>query len=257
MFNMASTMVLSCICFGGFFIQGITGFGANLFTMSCAILLFPRNVILPICLLFTFLQTSYISYCDHKDIDKKQFCMILTLAMVFGMPLGALTVNYLNEFVLKILLTVFIYLYSGNNLLQALALNAKITLPNIAANQFQGISYILPILSGAFETAFGTGGPLIMAYLSTKIYSQKALRATVSLFWTVLNSIILVYGVLLTKSLVLDLKLTLFTLPGLILGQILSGKVSKQLSYQKFCIVLHSVLIASATLILLQMLIGF
>lgn len=248
MYNIIYLILLSAISFGGFFIQGVTGFGANLFTISFAILLFPRTLILPICLLFTSLQTLFIVYREHREINFRQFFTILALAALCGMPLGILTVNYLNETLLKALLVIFIFIYSGKELYKILKVKVK------AEGGAKGniVEYVLPILSGAFETAFGTGGPLIMAYLSRKIQSKNSLRATVSLYWTVLNSTILIWGLFIDKSLRLDPTLTLCVLPGVVLGQVISKIVSNRLSDQKFYIVLHSVLILSAVLITVQ-----
>lgn len=245
--SLATLVALSGIIFGGFFIQGVTGFGATLFVMPLAILFIDRCQMLPICLIYTLVQSFIIVYKNYKMINIKQLIIALLLALIIGMPLGEYAVIALDANILKIMFAMFIFMYSIKSLYD-------ISVGNTNKEQRTTIrfaNYLLPVISGCLQTAFGVGGPALMAFLSKIISDKNETRATICAYWIVLNSTILTCSYL-NSTLELSYDTVILLLPAFVTGGISGGIIANKISQIKFLLIVYSSLILSALLILVQ-----
>lgn len=242
-------VAMSAIIFAGFFIQGVTGFGATLFVMSIALLITQRELVMPICLLYTLFQSFTIVYKNYKNVNVKHLLISLSFAIIAGVPAGNYLIEHINDRTAKAVFAVFLLAYSIISLLGRLKNDVKEAdesskSPNIG-------SYLFLIASGCFQFMYGVGGPALVAYLSRVVPHKDTLRTTICAYWLILNSIILLYGVT-QHSFTIEIKLALLLMPGFLLGGALGSYVAWRINQRYFMIFVFSVLSLSSLLILSQ-----
>lgn len=242
-------LALSAIIFAGFFIQGVTGFGATLFVMSIALLITRRELVMPICLLYTLLQSLTIVYKNYRNINVKHLLISISLAIIVGMPVGNYLIGHVNDRTAKTIFAIFLLIYSVISLVGKLKKDGKGMdesgkCPNVG-------SYLFLIASGCFQFMYGVGGPALVAYLSRVVPHKDMLRTTICAYWLMLNSIILLYGIM-QHSFTLEIKHALLLMPSFILGSALGSYVAWRINQRYFMIFVFSVLSLSSLLILSQ-----
>jgi uncharacterized membrane protein YfcA len=107
--------------------------------------------------------------------------IILLLALA-GLPLGYLVYRFLPAGALKITLGAFVVLVAAANLA---GLRVRVRVPVL-------FYYLLNFLGGIFQGALAAGGPLLIIYAARSLDDKAAFRATLSIVWIVLNSILCV-----------------------------------------------------------------
>lgn len=208
-------------------LEAITGFG-------CTVLAFPFVIALMgdieqakiILSILAWLLAAYFAITKFKKINWKQFGIIALLAGL-GMPVGMMLFKLFDPVILKKILGIFIVLSAGGQLIKLFAQSGKLrTLP-----AFFNYSYLF--LGGIVHGAFAVGGPLIVLYSAKKIPDKGQFRATMTLLWTTLNTILIGQYFIekkLTEQVGHDLLFLLpFLIGGIVFGEIIHTKVSESL----------------------------
>jgi uncharacterized membrane protein YfcA len=180
----AASWIAFCLVFVlAHLVQGVTGFGAVVLTLSVLAFLFPVKLLVPLLVVVSLVQVAWFAWVGRRHIHWGHARIILCLSLV-GLPLGYLVYRFLPSGVLKIALGVFVVLVAGANLS---GVRIKIGIPRFCY-------YLLNLLGGFFQGALAAGGPLLIIYTARMIEDKAAFRATLSIVWIVLNSILcLVY----------------------------------------------------------------
>ena len=242
---------MSGIIFAGFFIQGVTGFGATLFVMSIALLITQRELVMPICLLYTLFQSLLIVYNNYQYVHLKQLVISLGFALIAGVPIGNYLLEHIDDKMAKSIFAILLLIYSSVSLAKILTVDKKgIRHKNGHINRIN-LHYIFLIASGCFQFMYGVGGPALVAYLSRVIPQKNTLRTTICAYWLILNSIILLFGIV-QHSFVLEIQSAMLLLPSFLAGSTVGSYVAWKINQRYFMIFIFSMLLLSSLLILLQ-----
>ena len=149
----ASWMVFCLVFVLAHLVQGVTGFGAVVLTISVLAFLYPVKLLVPVLVVVSLVQVIWFAFVGWRQINRGHARIILLLAFA-GLPLGYLVYRFLPAGVLKIALGVFVVLVAAANLF---GLRVKVGIP-------RSCYYGLNVLGGIFQGALATGGPLLIIY---------------------------------------------------------------------------------------------
>lgn len=161
-------------------IQTITGFAGTVLAMPFSIRLVGEEVCKPILNLVAILICAWVVIMHFKDINWKLFLwMILFVGVGFGIGTGLSFLPHDPSLFLKI--------YGGVIMAVAIVfffLNTdKVKIPD-------WVLYILLVLGGILHALYVSGGPLVIIFATYKIKDKNQFRATLSMMWIILNSIL-------------------------------------------------------------------
>ena len=111
--------------------------------------------------------------------------------------------------------------------------------------------YLYPIGSGALQTSFGIGDPLLVAFLTKTIDGRDELRSTVAGYWVFINGFLLASLVFSSGRPERSLSCGLILLPAVLLGTAAGNIALKKVNHETFSLLVHIILIASSVLIVL------
>jgi uncharacterized membrane protein YfcA len=176
----AETWVVFCLTFVlANLVQGVTGFGSVVLTISVLAFFFPVKQLVPLLVAISLVPMIWFALVGRRNIQWVHVRIILLLSLA-GLPLGYLVYQYLPAGVLKIALGVFVVLVAVANLA---GLRIRVKIPELSY-------YLLNLLGGIFHGALAAGGPLLIIYTARSVEDKAAFRATLSIVWVVLNSIL-------------------------------------------------------------------
>ena len=184
---MTSWVLLGCVVMMTHFLEGITGFGCTVLALPFAIMLIGTKQAVPVLLVLALLLAAYIVWLDWRRIVWREFGRIV-LFVGLGLPFGIFTFGYFDEKVLRCLLGVFMVGVAARGLLShVVSLNES----RIPAWVLKG----LLVAGGFIHGVFSSGGPLVVIYARSALADKTNFRATISLLWLSLNSVMLAQGV--------------------------------------------------------------
>jgi len=157
-------------------IRGLTGFGFAAIAVVGLAMLGPLNQAVPLVLCLEVLSSLMLLRGAFPQANYPQLKRLL-IAAACGVPCGIWLLTGMNSD----WLTIGVYLLVG--LLALLGL-VRVTLP-MGKGQVGG--WVVGASSGALIAAFSIGGPLVVAWLSHIGLSAVALRATLILFFFVVD----------------------------------------------------------------------
>ena len=176
----AASWVVFCLTFVlANLVQGITGFGSVVLTISVLAFFLPVKQLVPVLVAISLVPMIWFALVGRRNIHWRHVGIILLLALA-GLPLGYLVYRYLPAGALKIALGAFVVVVAVANLT---GLGIRIKVPAL-------FYYLLNFLGGIFQGALAAGGPLLIIYAARALQDKAAFRATLSIVWIVLNSIL-------------------------------------------------------------------
>ena len=185
---MTSWVLLGCVVMMTHFLEGITGFGCTVLALPFALMLLGTTQAVPVLLVLALLLAAYIVCLDWRRIVWREFGRIV-LFVGLGLPFGIFTFGYFDENVLRWLLGVFMVGVAARGLLSyVVSLNES----RIPAWALKG----LLVAGGFIHGVFSSGGPLVVIYARSVLTDKTNFRATISLLWLSLNSVMLAQGVI-------------------------------------------------------------
>lgn len=241
-------LALSAAVFAGFFIQGVTGFGAILVVMSVAMLFADRAMMVQLCMLYTMLQAIVIVHNCRKEVNHRHLYISLGVAALAGAPLGCYIVGHIDEASARGVFTVSLFIYSTLSLKKILK---SVDKEENLQKRSVWVNGMLLIASGCFQFMYGIGGPALVAYLSRVTPEKNVMRATMCAYWLILNGMILLYEAI-AGGWALDMHYTLLLAPGFLLGGWLGERVAWRINQRRFMIFVFTSLIVSSILIFIQ-----
>jgi uncharacterized membrane protein YfcA len=234
------TIVLFClVVLITHFLGSVTGNGCTVLALPFAIMLTGIKIAKPVLTICGLLLCLYVVIVSYKDILWKQYARIMVFAGI-GLPIGMWVFNKFPETILRSILGIFIIIISIKGLINCYRKN-YVTKP---INNF--VLDFIVFLGGCIQGAFTSGGPLVIIYAAEKLKNKSNFRATLCMVWVTLNTIIVAQNFVKGDITPEATKLTLFTLPFLLIGALLGNYAYHKIDDAIFNKMVYIVLLISA-----------
>ncbi len=238
---MLENILFILIIFLSNIIQTITGFAGTVLAMPLSMRLVGESMAKPVLNLVALFVSLYIVIRHIKDIDWKHFLIILVSV---GAGFGTGYAVELIPMEHKILL----YVYACMVILISIAFFfidfEKVNLP-------KWLMIIFLFLGGIMHKLYVSGGPFVVVYGLHELKDKNKFRATLSLLWIILNSMMFVteevQGMFNADVWILFGIGAGVTVVSMILGSLIAPKLSKNVFMKITCVLL---LISGITLLL-------
>jgi uncharacterized membrane protein YfcA len=212
-----AALVVAC----GYFVFGISGFGAAIITVPVLSHLWPVQFVLPMLSLLDLAASVSLGVRGSREAVRGELTRMIPFALA-GAALGVTLLVNLPRAAALASLGTFATLYGVYALLARGA----------SRPVGRGWAYPAGFAGGACGALFGIGGPPYVAYLSRRIQDKGALRATVATMIAVSVSTRLVLfalvGLLPWEKIVTALALLPFAAAGLWAGGHAHGRISRE-----------------------------
>lgn len=235
-------------------IQGITGFAGTILAMPPSLMLVGYPVAKPVLNVLGLLSGIYVFSGNYRSVCWKELRKIVAV-MAAGIIGGILIKGLFNgrEQALYRLLGVFVIclaVQGGFSLWREKRKGPKKEEQKSRADS--PALYLILALAGIVHGIFVSGGPLLISYLTKKIQDKVSFRATISTVWIFLNSMILADDIragLWTPGLC---KIQLISIPFLLAGMFIGGKLYVRMSQRLFMIITYVLLFISGISLLVK-----
>ncbi len=177
---LVNNLLFLFVIFAANVIQTITGFAGSMLSMPFSVFLIGLGNAKYIINLVAIVVCSIIAIKDYKYINIKEFIK-MTSFMTIGMIVGLLMFSRISS---EILLKIYGYFIIVVSLLK-LFLNKEVAFPKV-------VMIVIILIAGIIHGLFISGGSLLVVYAVSTIKEKRELRATLSLIWVVLNTIVLI-----------------------------------------------------------------
>lgn len=234
---MSSYVLLGCVVLVTHFLEGITGFGCTVLALPFAIMLVGTKQAVPVLLFLALLLAIYIVSLDWRRIVWKEFFKIVCFVGI-GLPVGIFAFGSLNETVLKYILGAFMIAVAVRGLLTYLVKLNENRLPGWVLN-------ILLVIGGFIHGVFSSGGPLVVIYAKKVLPDKSNFRATISMLWLALNTVMLVQSVVSGRMTAQSWEIIAVCLPFLIGGALAGNWAHRHIKDKYFSQLVYSVLLVS------------
>lgn len=178
--------LLGCILVLAHTVETLLGFGSTLIALSLGVHLLPLETLLPVLVSLGLLQSIWLVGRWFRHINWRVLLLTILPLAAIGMVAGIYSREIADENTLKRVLGGFILIVSLSEL-------AILFIKKIPGGQLSWY-FSIPLLigGGIFHGLFATGGPPIVYYASRQLRTQQTFRATLSMLWLVLNTILVI-----------------------------------------------------------------
>ncbi len=223
-----------------YLVRGICGFGSGLIAIPVLSLMFPLKVAVPLVVMLDYLASAGQGFSLRQSIRWGEVGHLIIPALI-GVSTGLLIFHKVDAELLTRFLGGFVFLYA---------------LYSLWGPQMPRVSswWAVPaaISGGAVGTLFGTGGPFYVTYLKARQLDKTVFRATFACIF-LLDGAARVVGYVGTA--VVDIQLLVLltmSLPVMILGMYLGGKIHTSLPAEVFTRGISILLLASGLSLMLR-----
>jgi len=234
---MTSYVLLGCVVLVTHFLEGITGFGCTVLALPFAIMLIGTKQAVPVLLFLALLLAIYIVSIDRRRIVWKEFGKIVFFVGL-GLPVGIFAFGYLNETVLKYILGAFMIVVASRGLLTYVVKLNENRLPDWVLN-------VLLTIGGFIHGVFSSGGPLVVIYAKKVLPDKSSFRATISMLWLTLNTVMLIQSVVSGRMTPQIWEIIAVCLPFLIGGALAGNWAHRHIKDKYFSQLVYGVLLIS------------
>lgn len=225
-------------------IQGITGFAGTVIAMPFAVLLIGLDESKQVLNLLGLLASIWIVIKFYRHIVWQEFFRML-FTMLIGLVAGLLLYHLLSLKWLLVILPFFIMFVGLRGFyLQKKGQRSEKELGKLT-------STLLLLLAGVVHGLFVSGGPILVIYATKKLKNKEEFRATLSMIWLVLNSIIAVESVWKGDFTVQSSHFLVLSILPLFFGMIIGNILHKKMSQQLFMMISYTLLVISGASLLL------
>ena len=233
-------MMAAPIILIAYLVRGICGFGSGLIAIPVLSLMLPLTVAVPLVVILDYLASAGQGVSLRQSIQWGEISRLIVPALI-GVSVGLLIFHNADADLLPRFLGGFIFLY-------ALYALWGPKMPRVSS------WWAVPaaVSGGTVGTLFGTGGPFYVSYLKARQLDKTAFRATFACIF-LLDGTARITGYLGTA--VIDIQLLVLlamSLPVMILGMYLGGKIHTSLSAEVFTRGISILLLASGTSLMLR-----
>lgn len=161
-----------------FTVEATLGFGATVVAVSLGALVVDVQALLPAFVPLNVVLSSLIVWRDRAHVDGRLLIRRVLPAMALGLPLGLFAFAKLDAGMLGRVLGGVVLLLA---LRELLGLGRRVGAVGRAAAL---------VAAGVVHGALGSGGPLVVWSLGDQTGAPRAMRATLSALWLVLNLVL-------------------------------------------------------------------
>lgn len=237
----ALTLQVIGIVFLATLVRGLTGFGNALVAMPLLALVIEPRTASPLVGLTAIVMATLMLAAHWREVHIGSAWRLL-VASVPGLVIGLWFLTNSGGAAIRLALGIFILAYSFYDLFR----------PRLAHLENERWAYVAGFISGIIGGACNANGPPIVIYGTMRGWSPERFRATLQGFFLPAGLFILVGHAssgLWTREV---FRLFLWCLPSVVLGVVLGSLLAKRVKKEHFRIVVHTVLIASATMLLIK-----
>ena len=234
---MSSYFLLGWVVLITHFLEGITGFGCTVLALPFAILLVGTKQAVPVLLFLALLLAAYIVAIDWKRIVWREFLKIVCFVGL-GLPVGIFAFGHLNETARRYILGVFMIAVAARGLLSYVVRLNENRLPGWALNG-------LLVAGGFIHGVFSSGGPLVVIYAKKVLPDKSNFRATISMLWLSLNSVMLAQNVVSGRMTARIWEIIAVCLPFLLGGALAGNWAHRHIQDKYFSQLVYGVLLVS------------
>lgn len=228
-------------------IQGITGFAGTILAMPPSLMLVGYPVAKPVLNVLGLLSGVYVFAGNHKYVnwrELRKIVLIMAVGIIGGIFIKSLFVG--KEQILYKLLGIFVIFLAVQGLYRCFRKTEQAPRPASKA------SVLLLPAAGVVHGIFVSGGPLLIGYLTKRIQDKVSFRATISTVWVFLNSLILFDDIRAGLWNLELLKVQIISIPFLLAGMFIGGKLYAKMSQQLFMKITYVLLFISGVSLLVK-----
>ncbi len=223
-----------------YLVRGICGFGSGLIAIPVLSLMLPLKVAVPLVVMLDYMASAGHGVSLRQSIQWSEISRLIIPALI-GVSAGLMIFHNADADLLPRFLGGFIFLYALYTLWGP-------EMPRVS----RWWAVPAAVSGGAVGTLFGTGGPFYVSYLKARQLDKTSFRATFACIF-LLDGAARVTGYLGTEVVDIQLLVLLATsLPVMILGMYLGGKVHTSLSAEIFTRGISILLLASGASLMLR-----
>jgi uncharacterized membrane protein YfcA len=236
-----SLAVAAAVVACGYFVFGLSGFGAALITVPVISHLWPVQFVLPVLALLDLSASMFLGIRHHRQAERGELTRMIPLAFL-GAVLGVTLLVNLPRNAGLAGIGAFAVLYG------VYALTERGVPRKVSRNW----AYLAGIVGGTSGALFGIGAPPYAIYLSRRIDDKSVLRATIATM--VIFSVASRLVVFALAGLVMwnELKVALVLLPFAFAGLWAGGRVHLRVSREQLGRCISLLLIATGISLLLR-----
>lgn len=223
-------------------VETITGFGGTVLALSLGAQLGPIPPLVTALVAIGWLQSAWIVARAFREVRWATLLRVILPLTLPGLALGALFASRADEALLRRALGTFVIAAAALELLRLLRGGATAKLPAV-------VTAALLLAGGFVHGVLGSGGPLIVTWLSRAVPEKAAFRATVSALWLLLNTALLLSLSLRPEKLPEAAPIFLVALPALLVGIALGELVQRRVPERAFRLVAQGVLLTTGVLL--------
>ena len=218
---MTSTIILILIIsFIASLVRSTLGFGEALIAVPLFLLFLPVEIAVPLSVMLSIVIALVVVIQDHKKIHFDSAKWLIFYAIP-GIPLGIVILIYGNDMLIKVVLGIFIILYS----LYSLFIKSN----KILKEDNKRWLFVCGFLSGVFGGAYGLNGPPLVVYGNLRQWSAKHFRATLQAYFLPVSLISLfgyyAKGLITTEVSTYFIISLITTIPAIFLGRYLNHQL--------------------------------
>lgn len=230
-------------------IEAITGFGCSVLAMPFVTALLGMRTGVMVITLLAWLLALYFAVRKWREIDWKQFSVIIG-CMLMGLPVGMYLFRNVDVASLRKILAVFICVVSTWQLLRRCRRQTA-TDKEKSSHPIKDIPYYLLLVAGGIvHGMFSSGGPLVVLYASKHLPDKGRFRATLCLLWTSLNTIIIA-SYLIDGSMTAEVaRTTGLLVPFILAGIVVGEKIHDRVNERTFSLIVFSMLLLTGAFML-------
>lgn len=237
-------LIIGCVVFTSFTVEGIAGFGATVMALPFVAMLTGIDKAVPMLSSLGVLLSAFIVLRSWKNLDWKEYLFIV-LHVGLGVPCGLFMMDHLPKNCLIAILVCFM-LFVGIRGLLGVFRNTPGKSPAAICRK-NLLSRLILFLGGFIQGAFSSGGPVVVMYASKALPEKTKFRATLSSLWLTTNTIMITKWTLSGKVWTPQLfGLMCGALPFIAGGMIFGDYLHNKVDQRKFTILVYIVLLIAA-----------
>ena len=215
-------------------IRQISGFGFALVSMPLITMILGIRVATPFVAIAATTVGLIMIHSNWREADRRILLQLYGWALL-GIPGGILLFGVLPEEWVKRGLGALLVGYSLYALVQ----------PQLPLVRNKWLTAVCGVISGVLTGAYNTGGPPVVVYGTLRHWPPEQFRATLQLFFVLITGIAMIAHGMAGMWTAEIWWLYLYSLPGLILGQLAGERLHRMIPRHLFNRVIYSMLIVS------------
>ncbi|MDA3802874.1 MAG: sulfite exporter TauE/SafE family protein [Patescibacteria group bacterium] len=223
----------------------LTGFGIATVSMSLLLLFLDPLIAIPLVAIIVLIATGYLAY---RIKEKGTFKRVkpLFIGVIFGVPLGMLTLNYINKDLLSIGIGIFFILYSVYGLFFS---HIKLNF----LKKSKKTASVIGLIAGYFDATVNIDGPLIALYESKDIEKNKDGYKDAIATYMFFTGILTVTGHIISGRVNMDLiRILLYSIPAMLLGIVIGTKLFSKIKGKYLKKIIYLFVLSSGIILLIK-----